>query len=105
MVELIYSIKVFILLPVIIVQFTVLGQTAQEYNDRGVNKVALKDYPGAILDYTNAIEIDLNDAIVYYKRGIAKLKLNNKNEVCIDWNKAGELGCQEVYDFIKDECK
>ena len=41
------------------------------YN-RGSAKVSLKDYYGAISDYTKAIEINPNDAKAYYNRGIAK---------------------------------
>jgi len=35
-------------------------QEAEEYYARGIAKVKLKDYLGAIADYTRAIELDPN---------------------------------------------
>ncbi len=49
------------------------------YNNRGVAKGELRDYDGAIADYTKAIEINPNYANAYYNRGIAKKALNDNN--------------------------
>jgi Flp pilus assembly protein TadD len=57
------------------------------------------------LDYDKALEIDPNNAMVYSNRGGAKFVLDDKKGACSDWNKAGELGFLEAYDWIKEHCK
>ena len=55
------------------------------------------------LDYfinTNGI----NNARSYLLRGIAKLKLNQKESACLDFSKAGELGDVDAYEAIKNFC-
>jgi len=42
------------------------------YFRRGNAKIGLKDYKGAITDYTEAIEINSRNAKIYYNRGFAK---------------------------------
>ena len=42
------------------------------YYNRGFVKNGLKDYAGAIEDYTKAIELDPKSAVVYYNRGFVK---------------------------------
>lgn len=41
----------------------------------------------------------------YIYNGINKLLLDNKNEACEDFSKAGDLGDKRAYDFIKEYCK
>lgn len=77
---------------------------ADAYSMRGMAKDNLKDYRGAIQDYTKAIELDSNDANTYSLRGYAKQKLGDKNGACLDWSKAGELGDEKAYDSIKENC-
>ena len=80
------------------------NQTAETYNNRGIAKVSLQDYSGAISDYNKAIEINPNDAEAYNNRGIAKIKLGQKDSGCLDLSKAGELGYSQAYEAIKDFC-
>lgn len=79
-------------------------QYASAYINRGVAKANLQDYRGAIRDYSKAIEINPNDEIAYYDRGIAKYNLGDITGACLDWSKAGELGYDEAYDLIRDNC-
>jgi hypothetical protein len=37
-------------------------------------------------------------------RGIAKSVLKQKQSACLDFSKAGELGLQAAYEFIKSNC-
>ena len=57
-----------------------------------------------ISDFIKAIEINPNDAEAYYNRGIAKIKLGQKDSGCLDLSKAGELGDSQAYEAIKDLC-
>jgi tetratricopeptide (TPR) repeat protein len=80
------------------------GQTADEYFNRAFDKANLEDDRGAIDDYSKAIELNPNDTMAYYNRGISKLILGQKDEGCVDLSKAGELGYYEAYDMIKKFC-
>ena len=80
------------------------NQTAETYNNRGIAKVSLQDYSGAISDYNKAIEINPKYAYVYYARGLAKINLGQKDSGCLDLSKAGKLGCSQAYEAIKDFC-
>jgi Flp pilus assembly protein TadD len=64
----------------------------------------LKDYQGAILDFTKAIQLDSKDSGSYYNRGVAKSMLKQKASACLDYSKAGELGYADAYEAIKEYC-
>lgn len=73
---------------------------------RGFAKEEIKDFIGAKNDYSNAILANAKYGIAYYNRGLLELnKLKNKSRACKDLSKAGELGVEKAYDFIKDNCK
>ena len=79
--------------------------TSKEYFDSGSAKQKLKDYQGAIFDFSKVIEINPYDAMAYYNRGLAKIKNNDKNGACLDVRKAIELGYEEANDYISDYCQ
>ena len=74
---------------------------------RGVKgvKYILKDYKGAIEDYTKAIELNRNFVDAYYNRGNTYYRIRRNNEACLDLKKTAELGKPYVYDLIKEYCK
>jgi tetratricopeptide (TPR) repeat protein len=74
------------------------------YNNRGTVKKGLNDYYGAIADYDIAIRLSPKNPAAYINRGLAKQKLGDKNGMCMDWSKAGELGEIVAYDLIKKYC-
>lgn len=45
-----------------------------------------------------------NIAKAFVSRGLSKLRLGDKNEACIDFSEAGELGSEEAYEMIKKYC-
>jgi len=53
----------------------------------GNAKSNLKDYQGAILDYSNAIEINSNYSKAYFARGIVKLLLDDYQGAINDYTK------------------
>jgi len=73
------------------------------YN-RGVSKDKLKDYKGAIIDYSMAIKINPKKIEAYFNRGLAEIYLGQKESGCIDFSKAGELGDVNAYEMIKKYC-
>jgi tetratricopeptide (TPR) repeat protein len=50
-----------------------------------------KNYKGAIIDYTKAIEINPNNTKVYYNRGFLKVKLKDNYGAISDFTKAIEI--------------
>ena len=67
------------------------GQTASDFLESGNAKNYLKDYYGAIADYTKAIELDPDDASAYYNRGVAKNYLKDYYGAIADYTKAISL--------------
>ena len=79
-------------------------QTADDYFNSGVTKYDLKDYKGAIQDYTKAIELNPKLAEAYNNRGLTKITSGQKDSGCLDLSKAGELGLVEADETIKEYC-
>lgn len=60
------------LVVALVLIFNSYGQTAREFNERGVSKFYLRDYRGAIADYTKAIELDPKFSEAYNNRAYSK---------------------------------
>ena len=78
------------LLSVLLVSVS-FGQTAEEYFNQANAKDDLKDYKGAIADYTKAIELDPTYVDAYYNRGNAKCRSQDYKGAIVDYSKAIEL--------------
>ncbi|WP_419033899.1 tetratricopeptide repeat protein [Dysgonomonas gadei] len=61
------------------------------YINRGASKSMLKDYMGAIADYTAVIKIDSTYALAYLNRGKSKKRIENYNDAILDFNTALKL--------------
>ncbi|MEK9149008.1 MAG: tetratricopeptide repeat protein, partial [Candidatus Desantisbacteria bacterium] len=61
------------------------------YANRGLAKSALKDYPGALADYDQAINLNPNYALAYYNRGNAKSALKDYPGALADYDQAINL--------------
>jgi tetratricopeptide (TPR) repeat protein len=96
--------KNFLFLISVLLMIVSCGQTAVEYYNQGNAKRNLKDYIGAIADYTKAIELDPTFGHAYYNRGLLKNALSDTDGACMDWSKAGELGDSNAYELIKKHC-
>jgi tetratricopeptide (TPR) repeat protein len=75
------------------------------WDSRQEIKFALKDYKGCINDCNTALGLDPNISNVHFFRGRAYYRLGNKQQACIDWSKAGELGSSEAYEYISKYCQ
>ena len=61
------------------------------YNNRGISKDDLKDYYGAIADFTKAISLNPDYAYAYYNRGLSKNYLKDYYGAIADFTKAISL--------------
>ena len=66
-------------------------QTNGDYFKKGMTEAKLKDYRGAILDFSKAIELNPTDAMAYVDRGASKGYLHDYEGAIADYSKAIEL--------------
>lgn len=65
--------------------------TADAYRKRGFERLSVRDYQGAIEDYTRALELDPNSAIACNDRGVAFFSLGAQPAAIEDYTKALQL--------------
>jgi len=65
------------------------------YYARGYVRLQLGDNKGAIQDYTQAININPNDAKAYYNRGLANSNLGDKFQAISDFQQAAKIYQQQ----------
>jgi tetratricopeptide (TPR) repeat protein len=70
----------------------------------GMNKTQLQDYARAIEDYNKALFYDEKNSKALFLRGAIRVQYNAVNDGCLDLSRAGELGNEMAYDFIKKYC-
>ncbi len=77
-----------------------------EYENRGIAKFKLADYKGAISDLNKVLDdfFGSENCQCLYYRGLAKIKLGQKDSGCLDLSNSGEKGCSFAYDAIKTYC-
>lgn len=75
------------------------------YNERGLSKRMLKDFIGALEDFSTAIILRPKNNIYYFNRGLAKIDLNQTESACRDFNKAFELGGKRAAEMIARYCQ
>ncbi|MCF8258505.1 MAG: hypothetical protein K9J06_13195 [Flavobacteriales bacterium] len=86
--------------------FVLKQEPCDTYYRRGLSKAILKDLKGAEKDLDVAIrKCPDRDGLYYQLRGQVKGKLGNVNEACEDFSRAGELGVEVAYDYIRDYCQ
>ena len=74
------------------------------YRTRAITKAFLENYLGAELDYQKVVELDPRNGEHYLQLGRIQLKLKKVDQACLSFNRAGDLGCEEAYDEIKEHC-
>jgi tetratricopeptide (TPR) repeat protein len=80
-------------------------QKAKAYLKSGIEKDKLKDYTGAIADYSKALGIDPGYAEAYCKRGLSEIESGQHSTGCNDLKKAAELGFNKANEAIKEKCQ
>jgi tetratricopeptide (TPR) repeat protein len=85
---------------ILFIAFTSVGlsaqTTAEDYFKSGNSKRKLKDYDGAIVDYSKAIEQDPDYVTAYYNRGFSKRKLKDYYGAIADYSKTIELDLYHI---------
>ncbi len=75
------------------------GDRSANYYKNGKAKVELKDYTGAIVEYTKAIEVKPNYAQAYRGRGAAKINLDDYRGAIADFTKAIEIDPNDTFSY------
>lgn len=88
-----------ILLLLLCIPLGLSAQVDKDYNN-GLEKYKLKDYRGAIADYTRAIKIDPDNISSYYGRATAKRNLKNNSGAIADCNKIIEIDPNNAETFF-----
>lgn len=73
------------------------------WDTRGEIYLNLGQYDNAISDLEKAIKIEKHYNS-YYLRGLAQIKKGNKEKGCKDLSKSGELGNEDAYKAINENC-
>jgi tetratricopeptide (TPR) repeat protein len=90
------------ILFLLIAFFTILighTQSGRIHIEEDNKKYELKDFEGAMLDYTKAIELDPNNSINYKYRGDMMFELKNFKEALADYTKAVELDPNYAFSY------
>jgi tetratricopeptide (TPR) repeat protein len=82
-----------------------LKMLAATYSYLGHSKRNLNhSFQEVMLDHNKSIRLNPKDGLNYFRSAITRQKFNQKDEACLDFSKAGELGVIEAYEIIKFYC-
>ena len=87
--------KILIILAVITSTVT-FGQTADDFLKSGIEKHNVKDFEGAIKEYSKAIKADKNSRDAYFNRGVCELGLKDFKNSIKDFDKTIEIDSKFV---------
>jgi len=73
---------------------------------KAVSKFNLKNYEDALFSLNEIIRFSgvTNFPKTYLYKGLIEIHNKNKDSACINFSKAGELGCKEAYSLINKHC-
>jgi tetratricopeptide (TPR) repeat protein len=80
-------------------------QDKEIYFLRGRAKYELGKNFEAIEDYNQALNFDSKYDFALFNRGLVNFKLNKKEQACLDWSLALELGMKKAAELIKENCE
>jgi tetratricopeptide (TPR) repeat protein len=75
------------------------------YYNRGIEKFNFKDYPEAILEFSNVIKLDSSNANAFFYRGWSRIESGDIIGGCDDFNSALQLGHLEAPVAIRAFCE
>jgi len=75
------------------------------FYNRGVCKMTLTDFKGALDDFSKAIELNPEDFDYYHNKGYVELQLGMIDEACKDFKIGRAKGDKTVDEVIKQACK
>lgn len=74
------------------------------YYNRAMANKTIHNFELALEDLNKLIEISPKDADAHLQRGSLKIEMGLKEEGCLDYSKAGELGDFKAYKLIEAQC-
>jgi len=74
------------------------------FKGRGVAKAMMSRYDDAINDFSYVIEMQQNDGMAYYYRGLAYVSNNQLYKGCADFDRAYQLNISQAYLEIVNMC-
>ncbi len=75
------------------------------YFNRANCFMQLKMYDGALVDYDYALKLNPEFSAAYFNRGVCLYKKGQKEDACLDWKKALDMGYNGSKDYIDKYCK
>lgn len=70
------------------------------YFCRGYNKLLLKDYAGALVDFTVCLDLNSENLDAYLYRGLTNQRAGNRWAATEDYNSARQIDAMETMAFI-----
>jgi tetratricopeptide (TPR) repeat protein len=77
----------------------------EAYSNRGIARSLLGDYDGAVNDFDITLNLNPNDALALFLRGMTKAERGRREEGCADLYRAYMLGFRQAEEQIKRLCK
>ena len=77
---------------------------ASLYNMKGSLHLLLSDYHNAVIDYTQAIQLEPQSAEYYFNRGVAQLFTYDRPAACADLQQSKELGYEPSEKKLQNFC-
>ncbi len=81
------------------------NKIVQTLIQRGLSKTEIAKYDEAVADFTEVIGMSPDNALAYRLRGLAKIKGKLTDDGCLDLSTAGQMGDNDAYNDIKQNCK
>jgi tetratricopeptide (TPR) repeat protein len=75
--------------------------SAQDFYNRGDDKYYKEDHQGAIEDYTQAIQLNIEYTEAYYSRGVSKAHLGDNQGAIADYDQAIKLDPNYTYAYYE----
>lgn len=75
------------------------------FNERGLILYRAENYNEALADFTKITEIDPTNNVAYYNKAMTFFRMKNKQNACVFFHKACELGNRNACQMIIMECQ
>ena len=77
----------------------------EAYLNRAYAKLKLKNFQGALSDYSKALNYSPDNGFIYFKRAETQIMLGNVKGACDDLDYALQYKYNEAIHLIKKHCK
>jgi tetratricopeptide (TPR) repeat protein len=74
------------------------------YSNRGICYLYKELWSKSLFDLNYSLKLDSTHSNVYTNRGIVLFKLNRKDEACMSWKTASEMGESYAIEYLVENC-